>query len=286
MTRAAAMAKTAVFAEAQQFAGTLLERGFRLALIGVACSTVGAAFLLWFTSPSRARAQLLGRPVREPPSRGGSVVAGAIFAALAIVLVGLAGPMKRENETPWPPGSANDRLGIETPALNGPDGFELGPLVLVTNNGLSFAGGGPGDASVAAGLRAYRANFPLLHPGEPLPREILLACAPDAGSKHVLAAIEIARRTGYDRAAFVFESARQVVRPFIGNVTLSSVTAARVSIGVDDGSAPAATERVRPEDSSTCAQLAGRVADLRRASRPVILLPLPATIDRHQPGQE
>ncbi len=286
MARAAPMAKTAVFAQAQQFAGTLLERGFRLAIIGVACATIGAAFLLWLTSPSRARAQLLGRPARELASRGSEVVAGAIFIAVAIALVGFAWPMRRENATPWPPGSANDRLGIETPALDGPDGLGLGPLVLVTNNGLSFAGGGRGDAGVAAGLRAYRVNFTLLHPGEPLPREILLACAPDADSKHVLAAIEIARRAGYDSVAFVFESARQIVRPFIGNVTLNSVTAARVSIGVDDVSAPAAPERVRPENSSTCAQLAGRVVDLRRAGRLVILLPPPATIDRHQPGQE
>ena len=65
MTRAEPQAKAAIFAQAQQAAGTLMERGFRLAIIGVACAAVGAAFLLWLASPSRARAQLLGRRARN-----------------------------------------------------------------------------------------------------------------------------------------------------------------------------------------------------------------------------
>ena len=286
MTRAAPVAKAAVFAAAQQFAGTVLERGFRLAIIGVASAAVGAAVLLRLTSPSRAPAELLGRSASAPPSRGGAVVIGAIFAAVAIALFALSGPMKRENETPWPPGSANNRLGVETLALDGPDGFELGPLVLVTKNGLSFAGGGRDAAGVAAGLRSYRANFSLLHPGEPLQREILVACAPDAGKEPVLAAIDVARRVGYDRTAFVFESVRQEARPFIGRVTLRKLTAARVSISAEDVSAPPATELLRPDNVSTCAQLAARIVDLRRAGRPVVLILPNATIDRHQPGQE
>lgn len=286
MTRAEPQAKAAIFAQAQQAAGTLMERGFRLAIIGVACAAVGAAFLLWLASPSRARAQLLGRRAREPPSRAGEVVTGAIFGAVAIALFAFAGPMRRENETPWPPGSAKDRLGVETLALDGPDELELGPLVLVTNNGISLAGGDRGAAGVAAGLRAYRVNFSLLHPGEPLPGEMLLACAPDAGSEHMLAAFEVAHQTGYDSIAFVFESAHQVVRPFIGNVTLRNATAARVFMHTEDLFASIATVRVRPDRASTCAQLAAYVVDLRRADRPVVLILPPATIDRHQPGHE
>jgi len=209
MTRAPPVAKAAVFAAAQQFAGTLLERGFRLAIIGIACAAVGAGVLLHLAAPSRARAELLGRSAGDPPSRGGEVVVGAIFAAVAFALFAFSGPIKRENETPWPPGSANLRLGVETLALDGPDGLELGPLVLVTKNGLSFGGGGRDSAGVAAGLRSYRATFSPLHPGEPLPREILVACAPDAGSEPVRAAIGVARRIGYDRTAFVFESVRR-----------------------------------------------------------------------------
>ena len=286
VSRADPAEKIAIYQQAEQVAGTILERGYRIAVGGVVCAAIGAAILLWFASPSRARARVLGRLVPEPSPSGGLAVTGAILAAAAISLFALARPMKRENETPWPSGSANDRLDLETPGLEGPDGLELAPLVGVSTTGLTFDRAPQDAAGMEASLRAYRANFALLHPGEPAPREILFACAPSVGSDRVLAAIEIAHRSGFDGIRFVFESAHQVVRPVIGTVTLRNVTAARASMSADGAMVPAGTESIRLDQTPTCAQLAARVVELRRTGRSVLLPLPPAPADRHQPEQE
>jgi hypothetical protein len=275
--------KAAIYERAQLAAGTILERGYLTTMVGVACAALGSATLASLASPSRARRRVLGRPVPEPQSSGSGAVTVASLLLAASALVALARPMKRENEMPWPPGLVNDGLGVETPALDGPDSLELGPLVAVTATGLAFDRVPEDAAGVEARLRAYRANFSLHHPGEPPPREILLACAPNAGSERAFAAIEAGRRSGYDGVRFVFEIARPVFRPVIGTVTLKNVTAARVSVGADT---PTGAESLRPDGSSTCAQLAARVVALRRVGRPVVLIPPAASPQRHQPLQE
>jgi hypothetical protein len=193
-----------------------------------------------------------------------------MIAAVALFLI--ARPIARENEQPWPPGSPNERLGVATPALDGPDQVDLGPLVAVTEAGLSFERAPQDATGVEGGLRAYRERFSLLHPGEPAPREILLACAPDAKSGRAFAMLEVARRSGYDRAAFILETARTVIRPILGTVVLRDLSAARVSIGAGDGG-PTGTVYVHSDDAPTCAQLAARVVALRKAGVPVVLVP-------------
>jgi hypothetical protein len=274
--------KAAVYEGAQHIAATLLERGYALALVGVACAAIGSAVALWIASPKRSRRRLLGRPVPEPPPAGGAVVAAVILLVAAVALVGLARPMKRENATAWPPGLMNDGLGLKTPDLDGPDSLEPGPLVAVTATGLAFDRAPEDAAGIEARLRAYRANFPLLHPGEPAPQAILLACAPNADSARVFAVVDTARRLGYDRVRFVFERVRQVIRPLIGTVRLTDLTAALVSIGSDDASSAGAIV-LRPDDTATCGQLAARVVESRRAGRPVRLLSAALPAGHHQP---
>jgi len=276
--------KAAIYERAQHTAGEILARGYLASVVGVACATAGSAILLGLASPSRARRRILGRPALEPPSSGPGPAIGAALFVAALALAVLARPMRREHETPWPPGSASERLGVETPALDGPDSLELGPLVVVSTTGLGVDRHPEDAAGVAAHLRAYRANAPLLHPGEPAPREVLLACAPDAASEKVFAAMEIAHGAGYDGARFVFETVRMVQRPVIGSVTLRNLTYARVSIATD-GELPASAEILRPADAATCGQLAARVVARRRSGRAIAVVPHPP-LERHQPLQE
>ncbi len=286
MTQADPAAKAAVYEQAQRVAGMLLERAYRVAIVGAACAAIGAVILVRLTSAARARAKRLGRPAPEPTASTVKALAGIALSVVAIVLFAVARPMKRENTTPWPPGSVNDQLPVETPPMDGPDRLELGPLVAVTTTELVFNGERVDAGGLGSRLRAYRANFPLLHPGEAPPRELLLACAPQVGNRRMLDAIEIAHLSGYDAVRFLFETAQQILRPALGTMTLRNVTAARVSIDADDAMVPDGTEPVRLDDSETCSKLAERVVKLRRTGRPVLLLLPAAPGDRHQPLQE
>jgi hypothetical protein len=271
MTRAAPGAKLAIYTRAQSAAGQIFESGYLAAMVGVVCVAIGAAILAWLTSPTRARRRILGRPAPMPPSSDGGVIGAAALVVAALGLVVVASPMRRENQTPWPNGSATERLGVETVALEGPDPLVLAPMVALTKTGLAFEREATDIAGVGDRLLTYRENFPLLHPGEPTPREVLLACSPEIASERVFAVLETARRSGYDHVRLVFETALTSVRPAIGTVKLRNVTAAQVAIG-DEGAAQAGAQPVRAGDTVTCQQLAVRVVDLRRAGRPVILV--------------
>ena len=128
--------------EAARLAATrTFEHGHLASSVGAVCAGLGSAFLLWRTSPARARAKLLGRPAVARPSRQGA--AAALLLVGAGALLALAQPMKRENETPWPPGHAlalDWWQRLQTPEIEGPDELVAGPVVKITSGGLSIDG--------------------------------------------------------------------------------------------------------------------------------------------------
>ena len=128
------------FVKAAQLAATrTFEHGHLASSVGAVCAGLGSAFLLWRFSPARARAKILGRPAVARPSRQGAAAAFLLAGACALLV--LAQPMKRENETPWPPGHAPGLDWFpktQTPEIDGPDEVVAAPVVKMTSSGQSL----------------------------------------------------------------------------------------------------------------------------------------------------
>ena len=198
------------------------------------------------------------------------LVACAVAAGIAIALALIGRPTTLRHEAVPPEVEASGQLGIDTPTLEGPDALELAPLVALTTTGFAFDHEPVDRFGLESRLRTYRANYPLLHPGETAPREVLLACSPTVSSERVFAVLETVRSLGFDRARLVFERVRRQ-GPTSEGKQPPRITAALVSIAVE--AAPLGEERrVRESDIENCSQLSERVVALRRASLPVTLV--------------
>ena len=136
--------------------------------------------------------------------------------------------------------------------------------------GLAFDHEPVDEPGLESRLRSYRANFSILHPGEPAPREILVACHPTISSQRVFDVLEASHVLGFDRARLVFETMRGPGSTSVGK-SPSRITAARVSIG-GETAARGGEQRVRSSDVQNCSQLSERVVALRRAGVPVVLV--------------
>jgi len=175
-----------------------------------------------------------------------------------------------QNQRAQPASGVSSQLGVETPTQEGPDALELAPLVALTPTGLAFDHEPVDEPGLESKLRTYRANFSVLHPGEPAPREILLACYPTISSERVFAVLAASHLLGFDRAGLVFETMRGLGSTSIGK-SPSRITAARVSVG-GETAAPGGAQPVRSSDVQNCSQLSERVVALRRAGLPVVLV--------------
>jgi len=156
-------------------------------------------------------------------------------------------------------------LGIETPHLEGPDQLDLAPLIAVNSAGFSFDREPIARNGLEPRLRTYRANFAVLHPGEPVPREVLLACSPSVSSDEIFSVLDTAWHLGFDRARLVFEDAR--TRPSSQvEERPHKLSAARVSLmaGVESD-----TPYIRSSQVQSCADLCERVVNLRRQGQTV-----------------
>ena len=206
-----------------------------------------------------------GSPWRSA-TRTTLLLVGVLGAGIALAL---AVVNRRTNVGP-PTRDPSGELGVETPNLEGPDALDLAPLVAVAATGFAFDHEPVDGAGLEHRLQTYKANFPLLHPGEPAPREILLACSPNIASERVFAVLETARLMGFDRARLVFETMGGQEQTSVRKPP-PRVTAARVSIGTD--TAPQGAERLlRSSDIENCSQLSERVIALRREGLPVTIV--------------
>jgi hypothetical protein len=264
--------KMALLKAAELSATKTFEHGHLASSVGAVCAGLGSGILLWLTSPARARAKLLGRPAVARPSRPG--VAAALLLASACALLALARPMKRENETPWPPGQAIDLVKAQTPAVDGPDDLAPGTLVEMTASGQSVNGSPQDLVGLENELRVDRNNFSLLHPGASYRPRIIFVCSPEVSADRVFQVMQRALRSGWDAVSFAFQTNHTLFRPVLGAITWRNVTAAHAWLTV--AAAPVGVAVVGPDDASDCGALSGRIVALRRAHRDVVLLSRPS----------
>lgn len=255
------------------------EHGHLASSVGAVCAGLGSAFLLWRTSPARARAKLLGRPTGARPSRQGA--AAALLFVGAGALVALAQPMKRENETPWPPGHALglDWSRLQTPEIDGPDELVPASWVKMTSSKLSLDGSTMDLVGLQDRLRTLRNNFELLHPGQsfdPHVPQVLLACSPDVRSDRVSKVLYRVLRSDSDKVSFIFQTTQTLSRPFLGAIAWTNVTAANAWVPFAD--APASAAVLALDQAPDCGALSARLVALRRAGKEVRLV-LPPSWD-------
>jgi len=161
-------------------------------------------------------------------------------------------------------------LGVETPAVEGPDDLVLAPLVALSPSGLAFDHEPIEGSGLEPRLHTYRANFAVLHPGEPAPHEVLLACSPSVSSDRIFSVFETARRSGFDQARLVFASAPSG-QSITANGHSQRLSAAHVSLADTTGSQNR-TSYIRSSEVQNCAELSERVVKLRRIGQAVTLL--------------
>lgn len=195
-----------------------------------------------------------------------------LFAFLAAVGISIAFALvtRRRHETRDATlgAGSSDGLGIATPNLDGPDDVEIAPLVAIgPPSGLAFDHEPVDRSALELRLQRYKANFSVLHPGEPAPHEVLLACSPSVPSKDIFSILDSARQKGFDRARIVFQLADPPSSPSRSG---PRITAAAVSLA-DQTTSQDGKSSIRVAEVHDCAELSERVIALRRAGQPVAL---------------
>jgi hypothetical protein len=250
--------------------------GLADARLGVLLATVMVAVLAIAASPARARARLLdGAAPPPPPARRRQTVglATALLAAAATLFL-VAQPLRRENETPWPPHHGDAwqlRLPLVTPVLDGPDAIERAPLVTL-GEGLRLDGVDVDASDLAERLRTLRRNHQLLETGTPFGGMLLLACTGDTPVAAVQNALAIGLDAGYPRPAFVFTKPMVIDRPLLGRFPRNLSTTAQTEVVQSVDAAPGGATVVVPEQHRRCADLAARVVKLRTEGKNVALV--------------
>lgn len=279
--------KLPLLADGVHLRTVFLVRGFAASCVGTSCSAVVTFALFWLR---RRRARIASRTAGPPGPRHLSrkaMLASMVAVIVAGSMFAVAWRMRIENETPWPAGGAYDGLGVPVPDLEGPDELERGPTVEISSTGISVQGATAGVAEIETRLLSYRRDQAMLHRDEPLPRHVVLICTPEATTGRLAGVVASIRRAGFDHAIFALQTHKQVKRPFLGNVTLHHVTAARVSLGVAaDTSHEANAVFLRLDDSKDCTSLSRRIVDARQTAREVVPAPGGTSGRDHQPGQE
>lgn len=193
-----------------------------------------------------------------------------------------AQPMKRENETPWPPGHA---LALDwwpklrTLEIDGPDELEPGPVIKMTSGGQSFDAAEEEPTGIRDKLVTYRNNFALLHPGQPFRPQVNLACSSDVSADRVFEILWRLRQTDFNGVSFVFQTTRSLPRPVLGPITWTHLTAANVWLTVD--AAPIGATVLSPDPASDCGAISARIVALRRAGQEVVLVAPPSWLTNH-----
>jgi len=270
--------RTAFIKAAQLAATRTFEHGHIASSVGAVCAGLGSAFLLWRTSPARARAKILGRPAVAPPSRQGA--AAALLLVGACALFALAQRMKRENETPWPPGHAlalDWWPKLQTLEIDGPDTLERGAVIKMTSSGQSIDGAAEDPVGIRDKLVTYRNNFALLHPGQPFQPRVNLVCSPDVRADRIFEILWRLLQTDFNGGSFVFQTTQSLSRPVLGAITWTRLAAANVWLTVD--AAPIGATVLSPDPASDCGALSARIVALRRAGQEVVLVAPPSSAE-------
>ena len=239
----------------------------RITIIGLAVVAVGLALVEGGRMTVRAaRAHRLI-----------SLAALSLGAALFLV----ARPMRAENDLPWPPPAAGDRLLIvdpPTPDLVGPDPIERAPVVLLFVDRIALDGFVCSLDSLQDKLVTLRINFQLLHPGERFNGRAVIVADGAVSTVALAAVLKEVHAAEYPHPLFAFTKPETLVRPLLGTLHRVLGSGVRTTL-VDPFDAEAAHDDrggeegtlVRLKDFPRYEPLARRMLAVRTAGTAVIL---------------
>jgi hypothetical protein len=274
-------ARPAFLDQALGEAAEALDRDFIVCCAGLSVAALVTAVVGWVFSSERARSRNIGRAEARPISRapGAFGVPLLMFATAAWVFF-VTAPIKSENAAPWPPPASSTpglRLppDLVTPALDGPDRVERGPVLAVAATRLTLDGEAVGDpGQLGARLRALRASFARLQPRADWAGSLLVLCTPETPAGRVFEALSAAGDAGFRHPTFAFLRRETALRPLLGSFRRTHTTGARTELIARPGEAdPATTTVVRPRGAESCGELSARIVTARGGGRQVAILP-------------
>ena len=148
----------------------------------------------------------------------GLVSLAALGLGAALFLV--ARPMRAENDLPWPPPAAGDRLLIvdrPTPALVGPESNRTRPRGAAVRRSIALDGYVCWLDSLQDKLITLRSNFQLLHPGA-FDGAVVIVADGAASTAALAAVLKEVHAAEYTHPLFAFTKAETLVRPLLGTL--------------------------------------------------------------------
>jgi hypothetical protein len=218
------------------------------------------------------------------------VSAGALIVAALLFVA--ARPMRIENVTPWPAARHDEPAWLDgmTPDLSGPDALEPAPVVRMQES--------PGDQlfqveldnrpiaadALVDGLWKLRNEFVRRHPDRSTGDfDGVVVATVSAGAPHrgVVSILRAMHDAGYVHPIFAFKQHEWYTRPRLGMFHRAYATGARVTLidasdklfadGDPTAGVPGAPVALSDDTRNTFEVLAGKIVELRRSGRPVVL---------------
>jgi hypothetical protein len=108
--------------------------------------------------------------------------------------------------------------------------------------------------------------------GRPPSRTVAIACSPDTLAAPLTSVLAAALAHGFDRPYFLFLRPATGDRPLLGRFAYHRKSAASVTLVGKVADAPPDASILLPPRDGTCADLAARAVELRRAGKEVALV--------------
>ena len=231
------------------------------------------------------------RDAAERVPRASILVSAGALVAAAILFVA-ARPMRIENVTPWPATRIDDPAWLDgmTPDLPGPDALEPAPVVNLRESGADHRFEVRLDDRLLAPdalvdeLWKLRNEFVRRHPDRSTGDfDGVVVATVSAGAPHhgVVSILRAMHDAGYVHPIFAFKQHETYARPRLGAFHHAYATGARVTLidasdklyaDGDPTAGIAGTPVALADDTrNTFDVLAGKIVELRRSGRPVVL---------------
>jgi hypothetical protein len=216
------------------------------------------------------------------------LLASCAAVLLAALLVIQARPMAAENETPWPPNLGNQLVypdGPATPDLVGPDTARRGTVVELFRDRIMLDRALVQDfESLELKLGTLRNNYQLLNPGGRYADSALVIVDAQTPRARLIDLLKALRGAWYYHPTLGFVKAETHLRPLLGRIDRTIVTAAQIRLAysddepdaddaddADDASEWKNAAPLRAQDFADYGELARRVVELRRAGKSVLV---------------
>jgi hypothetical protein len=243
-----------------------------LAWPGVILATgIGAVLLLvWHRRQAATK--------HSSPSRWTSLFASLACILAAAALFVAAAPYRAENNMPWPPPEAGDRLLIDdpqSPSLVGPDVVEPGPLLWLAEKDVTLDGRHVDLDGLEDLLRVSAHTYRLLHPGQGLSGILIVLADARTPIATLAAYLQAARGARYVHPVFLFTKRESLDRPILGRLSRVHSTGAKATLvgqaDVEDTDKDEDAVLLRSSGFASYGDLANRLVELRRAGKDVNL---------------